>query len=170
MLKKIVKQYEEMHPNVKIELDSLNTDQQKLKLKTQAASKEVPDITIVNPAAQMQPFVEAGLLAPLNDMVEKNGLKDTFQEGILDWYTFDGNLYALSDGNNIGLVYYNKELFEQGGVEVPTTFEEMIEVVKALKPKESSQWRSGEGHLDRFLPVHEHAASYERPRLPAASS
>ncbi|UVI33832.1 extracellular solute-binding protein [Paenibacillus spongiae] len=144
MMKKIVKQYETEHPNIKIELDSLNTDQQKLKLKTQAASKEVPDITVVNPAAQMKPFVEAGLFAPLNDMVEQNGLKDTFQEGILDWYTFDNNLYALPDGNNIGVVYYNKELFEQGGVEVPTTFEEMVEVVKALKAKDIQPMAIGE--------------------------
>lgn len=135
MLKRIVADYEAKNPNIKIELDSLNTDQQKLKLKTQAASKEVPDITVVNPSAQMKPFVDAKLLAPLNDMVEKNGLKDTFQEGILDWYTFDGNLYALPDGNNIGLVYYNKELFDQAGVKVPTTFEEMVDVVKQLKAK-----------------------------------
>ncbi|QNK57210.1 extracellular solute-binding protein [Paenibacillus sp. PAMC21692] len=133
MIRTIVANYEKDHPNVKIELDSLNTDQQKLKLKTQAASKEVPDITIVNPAAQMQPFVEADLFAPLNEMVEKNGLKDTFQEGILDYYTFDGNLYALPDGNNIGLVYYNKALFKQAGVEVPTTFEGMVEAAKTLK-------------------------------------
>jgi raffinose/stachyose/melibiose transport system substrate-binding protein len=135
IMHKIVSQYEAEHPNIKIELDSLNTDQQKLKLKTQAASKEVPDITVVNPSAQMKPFVDAGLFAPLNEMVEKNGLKDTFQAGILDYYTFDGNLYALPDGNNIALVYYNKSLFEQAGVKVPTTFEEMIEVVKQLKAK-----------------------------------
>lgn len=135
VMKKIVQQYQDEHPHIRIELDSLNTDQQKLKLKTQAASREVPDITIVNPAAQMKPFVDAGLFAPLNDMVEKNGLKDTFQEGILDWYTFDNNLYALPDGNNIGLVYYNKELFEQAGVQVPATFEEMVATVKTLKEK-----------------------------------
>lgn len=135
MMKKIVEQYEKDHPGIKIELDSLNTDQQKVKLKTQAASREVPDITVVNPAAQMQPFVDAKLFAPLNDMVEENGLKDTFQEGILDFYTFDNNLYALPDGNNIGLVYYNKELFDQAGAKVPTTFEEMVQVVKDLKAK-----------------------------------
>ncbi|MDQ0063705.1 extracellular solute-binding protein [Paenibacillus harenae] len=135
MIKKIVAQYEKDHPGVKIELDSLNTDQQKVKLKTQAASREVPDITIVNPAAQMKPFVDAKLFAPLNDMVAENGLKDTFQEGILDFYSFDDNLYALPDGNNIGLVYYNKELFDQAGVKVPTTFEEMVQVVKDLKAK-----------------------------------
>jgi raffinose/stachyose/melibiose transport system substrate-binding protein len=135
MLRKIVAQYESDHPNIKIELDSLNTDQQKLKLKTQAASKAVPDITVVNPSAQMKPFVDAGLFAPLNEMVDKNGLKGTFQEGILDYYTFDGNLYALPDGNNIAVVYYNKKLFEQAGVKVPTTFEEMVEAVKQLKAK-----------------------------------
>jgi len=135
MLHKIVENYENEHPNVKIELDSLNTDQQKLKLKTQAASRELPDITMVNPAAQMKPFVDAGLLAPLNEMVEKNGLKDTFQSGILDSYTFDGNVYALPDGNNIGLFYYNKKMFEEAGAKVPTTFEELIDTVKLLKSK-----------------------------------
>jgi len=135
MLRKIVENYEADHPNVKIELDSLNTDQQKAKLKTQAASREVPDITIVNPAAQMKPFVDADLFAPLNDMIEQNGLKGTFQEGILDYYSFNGNLYALPDGNNIALIYYNKTMFEQAGVKVPTTFEEMVEAVKTLKAK-----------------------------------
>ncbi|OAB44908.1 extracellular solute-binding protein [Paenibacillus antarcticus] len=135
LMKKLVTQYQTEHPNIKIELDSLNTDQQKLKLKTQAASKEVPDITIVNPAAQMKPFVEAGLFAPLNDMLDQNSLKDTFQEGLLDWYSFDNNTYALPDGNNIAVVYYNKELFEKAGVQVPTTFEEMLTVVGTLKEK-----------------------------------
>ncbi|WP_138494702.1 extracellular solute-binding protein [Paenibacillus pinistramenti] len=132
----LVDSYMKEHPNVKIELDTLNTDQQKLKLKTQAASKEVPDITIVNPAAQMQPFVDAGLLAPLNDMLDQNGLKDTYQAGLLDNYTFDGNVYAVPDGNNIEVVYYNKDLFQQAGIsQVPTTFDELLADVKALKAK-----------------------------------
>ncbi|ANS73398.1 ABC transporter substrate-binding protein [Paenibacillus yonginensis] len=132
----LVDSYQKEHPNVKIELDTLNTDQQKVKLKTQAASKEVPDITIVNPAAQMKPFVDAGLLAPLNDMLDQNGLKDTYQAGLLDNYTFDGNVYAIPDGNNIEVVYYNKDLFQQAGIsQVPTTFDEFLSDVKALKAK-----------------------------------
>jgi len=134
MMRQLVDQYQKDHPNVKIELDSLNTDQQKLKLKTQAASKEVPDITIVNPAAQMKPFVEAGLLAPLNDMVDKDGLRGLYQDGLLDYYSFDGNVYAVPDGNNIEVVFYNKEIFEKAGIkEIPTTFDELLEVVKTLK-------------------------------------
>jgi len=136
MLHALVNDYEKAHPNIHIELDSLNTDQQKTKLKTQAASKEVPDITIVNPAAQMKPFVDAGLLAPLNDMISQNGLKNTYQSGLLDYYSFNGNVYALPDGNNIEVVYYNKDLFAQAGIaKTPTTFEEMLQDVKTLKAK-----------------------------------
>ncbi|GFN32829.1 extracellular solute-binding protein [Paenibacillus xylaniclasticus] len=136
VMDKIVKQYMAEHPNVKIELDSLNTDQQKAKLKTQAASKEVPDITIVNPAAQMKDYVDAGLFAPLNDVLDKNGLRDTFQEGILDWYSFNDNVYALPDGNNIGVMFYNKKLFTEAGIAAaPTTFDELLADVKLLKDK-----------------------------------
>lgn len=136
MIQQLVGNYEKEHPNIHIELDSLNTDQQKLKLKTQAAAKEVPDITIVNPAAQMKPFVDAGLLAPLNDVADKNGLKDTFQDGLLDYYSFDGKLYAFPDGNNIEVVFYNKDLFKEAGIaKLPTTFEELVTDVKALKAK-----------------------------------
>ncbi|MWC27384.1 extracellular solute-binding protein [Paenibacillus sp. MMS18-CY102] len=145
IMKQIVDQYQKDHTNVKIELDSLNTDQQKLKLKTQAASKEVPDITIVNPAAQMKPFVDAGLFAPLNDMLDKDGLKDTFQEGILDFYSFDNNVYALPDGNNVAVVFYNKKLFADAGItKTPTTFEELLADVKTLKDKKITPMVIGE--------------------------
>lgn len=144
-LKQTIEEYQKAHPNVTIELDTLNTDNQKQKLKTQAASKTIPDITMVNPAAQMAPFVEAGLFAPLNDMVEKDGLKDTYQSGLLDYYTFDGNLYALPDGNNIEVVYYNKDLFAQAGIDAPpATFEELLEDVKALKAKGITPFAIGE--------------------------
>ncbi|OMF93518.1 extracellular solute-binding protein [Paenibacillus sp. FSL R7-0337] len=136
MIHELTDQYMKEHPNVKIELDTLNTDQQKVKLKTQAASKEIPDITMVNPAAQMKPFVDAGLLAPLNDVLDQNGLKDTYQSGLLDYYSFDNNVYALPDGNNIEVVYYNKDLFAQAGIAAPpATFEELLKDVKLLKDK-----------------------------------
>lgn len=134
--KKLIEMYQNEHPNVTIEVDALNTDQQKLKLKTQAASKTIPDITMVNPAAQMKPFVDAGLFAPLNDVLDRDGLRDTYQGGLLDSYSFDGNTYALPDGNNIEVVFYNKDLFAQAGISAPpTTFDELLDDVTKLKAK-----------------------------------
>lgn len=69
-------------------------------------------------------------------MLDQNGLKDTYQAGLLDYYSFDNNVYALPDGNNIEVVYYNKDLFAQAGIAAPpTTFEELLKDVKLLKDK-----------------------------------
>ncbi len=134
IIRQLVAEYQKEHPNVEIALDTLNTDQQKLKLKTQAASREIPDITMVNPAAQMKPYVDAGLLAPLDDVLDKDGLRDTYQQGLLDYYSKDNKVYALPDGNNIEVGFYNKALFEKAGITAPpTTFDELLADVKKLK-------------------------------------
>lgn len=131
---KIVRLYTESHPGIKIEFDRLNTEQQKLKLKTQAASDEVDDITMVNPGAQMKPFVDSGVLAPLNDILEGD-LEKTFQNGVLNYYTFNKKVYALPYSLNIAGFFYNKDLFNQAGLTVPKTFEELTEVCGQLKAK-----------------------------------
>ncbi|MBH5318933.1 extracellular solute-binding protein [Paenibacillus sp. GSMTC-2017] len=128
----IVNNYMKEYPNIKIEWDRLDTEQQKVKLKTQAASGEVADVTMVNPGAQLLPFANGKVLAPLNDIVEGE-LGDSFLEGVLDYYTVDGNLYALPYDMNIAGIFYNKELFEKAGVNVPTTFEDIIASVPKFK-------------------------------------
>ncbi|WP_241674883.1 extracellular solute-binding protein [Paenibacillus luteus] len=136
VMRQITDDYMAANPNIKIEVDSLNIDQQKIKLKTQAASNDMPDITVVNAAAQMAPFVEGGKLAPLNDILDRDGLGASFHSGILDYYTFDDKVYALPDGNNIAVIYYNKELFEQAGVAIPTTFDDLIKAAETFNGKQ----------------------------------
>jgi raffinose/stachyose/melibiose transport system substrate-binding protein len=128
----IANNYMKEFPNVTIEWDRLDTEQQKVKLKTQAASGEVSDITMVNPGAQLQPFANGKVLAPLNDILDDE-LKGTFLEGVLDYYSFDGNVYALPYNMNIAGIYYNKELFEKAGVQPPATFEDIIASVPKFK-------------------------------------
>lgn len=135
VMRKITDDYMAANSHIKIEVDSLNIDQQKIKLKTQAASNDMPDITVLNAAAQMAPFVEGGKLAPLNDILDREGLGASFHSGILDYYTFDEKVYALPDGNNIAVIYYNKELFEQAGVAIPTTFDDLVKAAETFNGK-----------------------------------
>ncbi|MFC5407470.1 extracellular solute-binding protein [Cohnella soli] len=125
-LRKLVAEYTAAHPNITFTIDALPTDQQKLKLKTQAASNEIPDITSLNPGAQMKPFVDEDLLAPLDDILDKDGLRDTFKKDLLNNYTFNGHTYGLPEQLDIAYIYYNKDLFKEAGVEVPKTYEELV--------------------------------------------
>jgi raffinose/stachyose/melibiose transport system substrate-binding protein len=128
----LVEQYMEENPHVTVEWDRLDTEQQKVKLKTQAASGEVADITAVNPGAQLEPFADGDVLAPLNDMLDEE-FKNVFLDGVLEYYTFDDTVYALPYNMNIAGLFYNKELFEQAGVQPPATFDELISTIETLK-------------------------------------
>jgi raffinose/stachyose/melibiose transport system substrate-binding protein len=128
----LVNDYMKENPHVTIEWDRLLAENQKVKLKTQSASGEVPDITRVNAGAQLKPFVDGNVFVPLNDILDEE-VKGTFVEGVLDFYTFDGNVYALPDTMNIAGIFYNKELLEKAGVQPPGTFEELLEAVRKLK-------------------------------------
>ncbi|MFH5183851.1 extracellular solute-binding protein [Paenibacillus sp. TAB 01] len=134
MEEKIVNDFMKLHPNIQIQFDRLNTEQQKIKLKTQAASGEVADITMVNPGAQMKPYVDSGVLAPLNDIVDEE-LRKTFHPEVLSYYTFDEKLYALPYNLNVAGIFYNKEVFAKEGLAVPHTFEELLDTAQKLKDK-----------------------------------
>ncbi|AKG33882.1 extracellular solute-binding protein [Paenibacillus durus] len=144
IIDKLVGDYMKENPNVTIELDTLNTDQQKLKLKTQAAANQLPDITTVFPGEQVKPYVDAGLLEPLDDILDKDGLRTRFIHGMLEASTFDGKVYELPVSSVFTTVFYNKKLFEQAGVQPPATFEELLDVIGKLKEKNITPMVIGE--------------------------
>ena len=104
------------------------------KLNALIAAGQTPDVYICNPGPNMDVYVNAGA-ADLTDILE-NQEKDwyaTFTDGIFDRLTYDGKIMAVPTNFAAACVYYNTELFEKAGVEVPTTYDELIDVCKKLQ-------------------------------------
>ncbi len=80
-------------------------------------------------------FGDAGWLLPLNDLVDKYrdeyDLDDISQTG-WDGATIDGIIYGIPATANTLHLAYRSDLFEEYGLEVPTTYDEVIEVCEAL--------------------------------------
>jgi ABC-type glycerol-3-phosphate transport system substrate-binding protein len=80
-------------------------------------------------------FADAGWLLPLNDLVDKYrdeyDLDDISQTG-WDGATIDGVIYGIPATANTLHLAYRSDLFEEYGLEVPTTYDEVIEVCEAL--------------------------------------
>lgn len=76
-----------------------------------------------------------GLLTPLNDLVEKYkdqyGLGD-IPQSIWDLMSVDGQIYSIPLVSNTQNVFYNKAIFDELGLTVPTTFDEAIAQCKTL--------------------------------------
>lgn len=116
--------------NVTIEVEALDDESYKTKFKAYATSSGMPDLVNVwGQPSFLDEVVEAGVLAELNlDDYADYG----FINGALDGFTKNGKLYGLARNTDIMGFYYNKALFEQYNVEVPETYDDLLEIGKTF--------------------------------------
>lgn len=104
---------------------------------TMFAGNDRPDLSwwFCSDARQFGDMAEAGLLAPLDDLYEEEGWLDVFDPSMLDYYLeSDGSRYGVNvDLVWVPYIFYNRDMFEEVGVEVPTTWEELYAVADALR-------------------------------------
>ena len=62
--------------------------------------------------------------------------EDRFQTGMLNSYTIGGRLWGFPFSSS-GTVtfYYNKDMFDELGIEEPDTYDELVEICKIIKEK-----------------------------------
>ena len=108
-------------------------DTYKEKLVVAVSSGECPDIYQTWSGGPMIEYVEAGFGQPLDEYIEKYGLKDVLMDAALEQGTYNGKVYGLPVLNvAISGIYYNKDMFEQYNLEVPTTISELEKVCNTL--------------------------------------
>ncbi|OMF27634.1 hypothetical protein BK133_19500 [Paenibacillus sp. FSL H8-0548] len=119
-------------PNVELELEVQAQDDGQ-KLKTYAATGNLPDIFQAG-LDIITTFKKSGNILELDSYVDSLGFRDKMYPSTMNTLvTEDGHSYAFPyAGNEFMLLYYNKELFEQNGVTVPTTYDELMAAVKAF--------------------------------------
>lgn len=117
---------------VKINLDITENEAYKTKIKAAVAADEAPDIFFTYGLSFNQPFVEAGKLLDVTDYVTQE-TTDQIVTGALSNYTFNDRLYGLVCGNAVSRLYVNTEIFEQNNLEIPTTYDELLEVSAKLR-------------------------------------
>lgn len=123
--------YMEENPNVTIEVEALDDESYKTKFKAYATGGNMPDlVNIWCSPSFLDEVVAAGTLEPLNaDDYADYG----FTEGSLDGVTYDGQIYGLPRNTDVRGFYYNKDLFEANGVEVPTTWDELLAAAQVFQ-------------------------------------
>jgi len=130
----LLEQFGADHPNITLEIEGLPTDGLKTRLRTAAAADEMPDMFVMWPDAMTREFVNGDLIQPINEFLDsKPEWRDNFIPNALDGYTVDGNIYTVPMNlAPTSLVYYNEALFEQYGVKVPETWEELKTAVQTF--------------------------------------
>ncbi|GAA2305115.1 extracellular solute-binding protein [Streptomyces kunmingensis] len=120
---------------VKAVLDTIPGADYQAKLQTIISSKQAPDVFYNWGGGSIKPFVDAGLLLPLDDFIAKDpGLKSNFLPSVFNSALVDGKPYGVPmRGTQPVLLFHNKKVLDKAGVEPPTTWNELLAAVKALK-------------------------------------
>ena len=91
------------------------------------------DIDVVHtPVIQVQRWVAANWLKPITAEVDAMEVKGDILAGPLDAYRINGEQWAVPFMAGVGLMTYRKDILEAAGVDVPETWEEMLEVAAAI--------------------------------------
>jgi len=127
-----VEKLAEAYPNVELEL-IVQAQDDGATLLGMASANNLPDIFQTS-SGVLPTLRQSKQLMILNDVAEKTGFAgkvyDTCKEFL---YSDDGNVYAFPyAGHEYVLLYVNTALFEQYNLELPTTFDEMIECAKVF--------------------------------------
>jgi ABC-type glycerol-3-phosphate transport system substrate-binding protein len=98
-----------------------------------AAGAEIPDLFGLEQGAFPR-FMEGGIIEQkfldLTDLIGDE--RELFIEGRWTPYTYEGRIYGVESGFAAMAYYYQPEIFEANGVEVPTTWNEFLTAGEAL--------------------------------------
>ncbi|MEK3901951.1 ABC transporter substrate-binding protein [Paenibacillus sp. FSL R7-0179] len=130
----VIDNYIKANPNVKIDIETLAEEPFKNKLKAYMASNEALDVTMVHGGAELNTLVQAGYVKEL-DPKEYEGDTYKFLPGVYKSFTFNDKLYGLPRNSDYEVIYYNKKLFDDNGIKIPTTYAELLEAGKQFRAK-----------------------------------
>ena len=110
--------FNKANPNIKVEATLIpGREPHYNRLMASLPSGTGPDIMTHN--SNIMDYL--GYLYPLDDIIPKTSIDvSKFPKSIIDFYTFDGKLYAIPKDFDTIAIFYNKELFKKAGVPFPT--------------------------------------------------
>lgn len=132
--------YEKANPDVDLEWVDLASQDYALKASTMLSGGDTTDLYCVKELSHMQNWAKEGLIVPMDEMIAADGYDMTKYAGMDKCYVnvSDGKQYALPFRADFWVMYYNKDLFDQAGVEYPTadwTWDEYAEKAIAIAEK-----------------------------------
>lgn len=96
-------------------------------------TKKAPDLFTWHTGDQLKQLVDQGLIAETTQLWSQATEQGLVPDGLIDNYTYDGKQYCVPLNVAYWAMYYNKKVFADNGIVVPTTWAELMDAAAKLK-------------------------------------
>jgi len=124
----LVAGFEAEYPNVKVNVEAQSMDNYQDMVKLRISNGDVPDIIFGGPKTYSD-LVSSGNIADLTN----EEFTSRVASGMLDNVKVDGKVYGIPLDAMANVVFYNKDIFEKVGLEIPKTYNDFFDCCKKLK-------------------------------------
>lgn len=136
-LNALIEKFKEEYPDIEVKNAAVAGGagtNAKAVLANRMQAGDPPDTFQVHGGEELMGWVNANKMEPLNDLYEEQGWEGKFPEQLIDMLRQDGDIYAVPVNIHRGnVLWYNVKVFEENGVEPPTTFDEFFQVADQLQ-------------------------------------
>jgi len=138
ILEDMVGRFNEEHPGIRMQpVNQGDYDKVFSKLRGGVEAGTLPEVAQVAPLFRVSIVKEENLVIPVQEFMDQEPeyaqeIREKFYEGILEENTFDGVLTSWPFAKSLALMFYNVDMLEEEGLEVPETWAEFREVCEKL--------------------------------------
>lgn len=136
--KKAIAEFEALNPNIKIEMTTIPWSDIFTKWMAAIEANDTPDVTVASTAYTLT-LNNIGALLPVDYVIERMGGTEIFADSAKSLYEMsiiDGKLIAIPFIQNASLLWYNEQALKDAGLEVPKTWDELMNAAKVLTTKD----------------------------------
>lgn len=125
-LNHIIDEFNSSNSGVTVEAKYVPFADFKKQLSIGASASELPDLVILDNPDHAS-YAAMGIFADLTGRFDVS----TYYDGPVNSCTLDGKLYGVPFGSNDLVLFYNKDMLESAGCEVPATWDDLLATAKA---------------------------------------
>jgi multiple sugar transport system substrate-binding protein len=137
----IAKEFENDNPGVKVEMEFVGWDNLWNKIITSIGSGSAPDVMYIG-SRWIPALADLGAILPLEKYVSAEK-KAMYYNTVWDTVTFKDEIWGVVRAMSTKAFIYNKDLFEENNVSVPTNWDELLEAAKTINDPDKGVYGIG---------------------------
>lgn len=132
---KVVDKFKELHSDIQVDLSAGDVKVESGKLTTMLQSGVTPpDVILINAGpGRVKTLSDVNLIKPLNDLYANNAWQDQLRSTAYNLIAGNEQIFELPHTLDAIMMFYNKDIFEQNGIQVPATKDEFMAALNKLK-------------------------------------